>query len=314
MADKLPPSPPPADEPEIADVGGLLDDPETEPSTPSAGADPSPSADVDPYELEDEDPPSRPDPPPPPKSSAAPAQERSTAPTHPNRGVKDAPIRPPRRPSKKADPDAELDALAEESTVDPTWSRGGEWGATFVLLAIVGCVVLGVVYALMSAGQVGLGFLVLAGGLAVLVLLSYPIAVTLEVPVRMTPERALKDYYAALSHHFPHYRRMWLLLSDLGRDSHEFASPSEFREYWRERIAGLKSSNHVNKITPLDFEVVEFHAEKSAGKDATAGRASVTVRPRGGEPISSTTYAAGFAKGPDRMWYLNRGDLPKSKP
>ena len=27
----------------------------------------------------------------------------------------------------------------------------------------------------------------------------------------MTPEQAVKDYFAALSHHVPHYRRMWLL-------------------------------------------------------------------------------------------------------
>ena len=33
----------------------------------------------------------------------------------------------------------------------------------------------------------------------------------------MTPEQAVKDYYAAASHHFPHYRRMWLLLSADGQ-------------------------------------------------------------------------------------------------
>ena len=59
------------------------------------------------------------------------------------------------------------------------------------------------------------GLILLVGGLGAVVL-SYPILITLERPVRITPEQAARDYFGALSHHFPHYRRMWLLLSARG--------------------------------------------------------------------------------------------------
>ena len=73
-----------------------------------------------------------------------------------------------------------------------------------------------------------LGFLamiVLVGG-AGAVLLSYPILITLERPVRMTPEQALRDYYGALSHQSPHFRRMWLLLGKDGQDEHRLMGRS----------------------------------------------------------------------------------------
>ena len=314
MADRPAPRPRPTDpdEREIAEIGGLLDEPAPKPTAPRRPA-VAPREDLDGYEVGDIDLPTpkpkpkapKPIPPDPPRNSPEAPRPRPSSP-------KPSTQRTPRRPSRDEDQDEELDALTEESTVDPVWSRKGEWGGTLTLMGIVGGVVLVVAYWLMTSGQLGLGLLSLVVGLGVVVLLSYPIAVTLEVPVRMTPERALKDYYAALSHHFPHYGRMWLLLSDLGRDSPEFANRSEFREYWRERLGKLRRKGGVKKATPLEFEVVGFDAAKSTGKDANAGRVTVRVSPRGGEPIESSTYEVGFARGPDRMWYLNQGDLPAS--
>lgn len=226
--------------------------------------------------------------------------------------------RPRRRPRPQADDLDEDDrrgSRVEEAEVDRVWSRGAEWGSTLALLAIVGVAVLAAVWLVFSIVGFGLAALVALVGVVVLGLLSYPIVVTLERPIRLTPEQALKDYFGALSHHRPHYQRMWLLLSDRGRDTAAGDSPSAFREHWKERLAMLRAKGSVKASTPLDFEVVDFRSEeKSAGKSAIEGEATVKVVARGeGSPLATFTYELGFVRGPDRMWYLNRGTLP-SKP
>ena len=100
--------------------------------------------------------------------------------------------------------------------VEQVWSRGSEWGSTFVVLACWIAAILGIAYFTLGAELYGTtGLILLVGGLGAVVL-SYPILITLERPVRITPEQAARDYFGALSHHFPHYRRMWLLLSARG--------------------------------------------------------------------------------------------------
>jgi hypothetical protein len=221
----------------------------------------------------------------------------------------------PKRPRREAfDDEAEDESdRAEESPVSEVWSRGAEWGPDLVTVGVLGLIVLGLTYVLLSSGNVGLGFLVLFAGGLVCVLLSYPIVVTLERPVRMTPEQAARDFFGALSHHFPHYRRMWLLLSDRGREQGPFESFAGFRSYWKDRLAALRKKGNVKGGTPLTFEVAEFQSEKSAGKTATRGDVTVRVLARGREsegPIASYSYSIGLVKGPDRMWYLNQGTLP----
>ena len=68
-----------------------------------------------------------------------------------------------------------------------------------------------------------------------------------------------------LSHHVPHFRRMWLLLSTAGRISAAFGSFEGFKGYWKEQLARLRKG-HAGPLTPLVFEVINFKAEKSAGK------------------------------------------------
>ncbi len=97
--------------------------------------------------------------------------------------------------------------------VEQVWSRGSEWAPTLVILGSWILAILALVYFLGEAELYGTaGLLLLIGGL-VAVVLCYPIVITLERPVRVTPEQAARDYFGALSHHFPHYRRMWLLLA-----------------------------------------------------------------------------------------------------
>src|SRR5437016_3878019 len=82
---------------------------------------------------------------------------------------------------------------------------------------------------------------------------------------RRTPEQALRDFYNAASHHFPHHRRMWLLLSSSGRESYDFHSFGEFSAYWKKRLAQLRKGKG-GSTAPLAFEIDAFKSEKSAGQ------------------------------------------------
>ena len=129
--------------------------------------------------------------------------------------------------------------LEASEEVDQVWTRWEEWSGTIFSLAAAGLALFVILYLLVAFDQFGLAFLAFLAGGAGLAFLSYPILITLERPVRVTPEQALRDYFTALSHHFPHYERMWLLLSSAGRVSSEFASFEGFRDYWKRRLAEL---------------------------------------------------------------------------
>jgi hypothetical protein len=225
------------------------------------------------------------------------------APASPTRAA--AKTRKPSRPetAERLDDD-------EPASVDEVWSRGAEWAPALTRLGIVGAAVLFLVY--LTSSNPGLAFMILLVGGFACVLLSYPIVITLERPVRMTPEQALKDYYGALSHHFPHYKRMWLLLSSEGRDCRHFNSFTGFTTYWKEQLTALKSGQS-SQFTPLDFEVEEFKSEKSAGKPKADARCTIAAYVRGKKsdgPKKSFHLETELVKGPDGMWYLNDGALP----
>jgi hypothetical protein len=230
------------------------------------------------------------------------------------------PARPVDRPKVKPRPKPSAEApgplesgstefVTEVSEVDPVWTRMGEWGPD---LYRVGGAGLGTLFLSWCFGFGTLGLLVFLAGGAATVLLSYPLMITLERPVRITPEQAVLDFYAAASHHFPHYRRMWLLLSVLGRESAKFRSFEAFRGYWQGRIEHWRREGGVGKLTPLKFEVDAFTADKSAGKETSRAEYTVHVYIRDREDVGAIAtfrMAHGLVKGPDRMWYLNRGVL-----
>ena len=105
----------------------------------------------------------------------------------------------------------------------------GGWGTFIVLFVYFG----------LGSDYIWWALLTLILGAMVAVVLAYPIWITLERPVRITPEQAVRDYYGALSHHFPHFRRMWLLLSSAGRISTAYGSLEGFKAYWRKRLSQL---------------------------------------------------------------------------
>jgi hypothetical protein len=202
--------------------------------------------------------------------------------------------------------------VEDRDAVEQVWTRGAEWGRTMAALAAV-VVITGSVFAwLVSAGSYSLALVSALAGGVVFILCSYPILISLERPVRITPEQAVKDFYGSLSHHSPHFRRMWLLLSTGGRNSGHFSTFPEFKKYWVDRLASLRAGR-AGRFTPLKFEVGDFKADKSQGKTSIAARYTVNVwiRGRQGEgPLRSFRVETSLVKGQDRMWYLNEGSLP----
>ena len=185
---------------------------------------------------------------------------------------------------------------------------------TLVVLGIWGFVSLGYVYYQMFYGEYfsTAFFGLLVAGLVAAVL-AYPILITLERPVRITPELALRDYYAAISHHLPHFKRMWLLLSSAGRASSSYGSYDGFKAYWKAKLKELRQG-HAGPTTPLVFEVADFSCEKSAGLIRVDVEFTVKVFVRGrrkGGAIQTFPKRIALVRGPDQMWYIEDGTLTR---
>ena len=269
----------------IADAEGLFRD-GPPPEVPSATPSPSPVS-TGAYEVAD-----RPDPQP-----RAEAAKRPPVEDEPGRG---------RRSITSSTTSDHSDA------VEQVWSRGAEWGWNLLLLAATGLAFGFLISTLLSWELYAFAFLVLIAAGLTLAVLSYPILITLERPVRITPEQAISDFYGALSHHAPHFRRMWLLLSAAGRVSGSFASFEGFKAYWQARLRALKKGR-ASSFTPLKFQVQNFKSEKSAGKSELEVSYVVVISVRGRQadgPVETVPVRATLVKGPDRMWYLEKGTLP----
>lgn len=294
----------PDDRESIADAASLFGTDEIRPIRVPPPASPPPAAASGGYDL---DAPTTPD-----DDLAPPAPVLLPTPSERPR----ARSRPKPQPAPVEDPGAIGDTSEfehEVSTVEPVWTRGAEWGPDLIRVGSAG---LGTLFlAWLCWGYVLPVLLVLALGGAATVLLTYPLLITLERPVRITPEQAVTDFFAAASHRFPHYRRMWLLLSSAGRESGPFRSFEDFRDHWKARSEGWKRSRNAGRLSALEFEVKDFQADKSTGKENSKADYTVriVVRDQAEDgPIASFRMSHGLVKGPDRMWYLDRGTLPSS--
>jgi hypothetical protein len=317
------------DEPKIADANWLLNDDPTAPPKPQ----PKPQPQAKP----------KPGPRPKSESGSASASEPEVDHSYDLAGGDDAlfetdeaappvpPIPAPesRKPISRLDAEegweaeAQARAAARKSepepvdttpTVDQVWSRGAEWGSHLVLMAVAAAIIGFIIYLALSAHLFLIAMLLLMLGGAAMMVLGYPLFITLERPVRITPEQAAKDYYHMLSHMRPHYPRMWLMLSSAGRKSHEFSSFGQFQSYWKRTLARLQGA--ASSFNSLKFKVEDFRADKSAG--VTSVNAKFTVKVYRGEPgpgneVASYLISTGLVKGPDRMWYLNSGVLPSER-
>jgi hypothetical protein len=284
-----------APDPEIASADLLFrDEPAVQPPKPAASAAPvgewGEVFDLAPEPEVAAKPPSAPRPPA--------SRPRETKPERPPHQV--------RAPRPEAPTNEDPAVLVEE-----VWSRSAEWGPTLLLLAGWLFALAILIYLCMES--MGLLLILLLLGGAGAALLSYPILITLERPVRMTPEQAVRDFYGALSHHVPHYRRMWLLLSTAGRTSTSFGSFEGFKAYWADRIRTIKG-DQAGAMTPLVFEVTEYRGDKSAGQTRIEAKFTLKISIRGQRqegPISSIPGEVELVRGPDKMWYLESGTLPK---
>ncbi len=215
-------------------------------------------------------------------------------------------------PAAKAPQGEDQSGLDPARLVEHVWTRGAEWGPNLVVVGVWVAVFVISAYVLFNLDQWGLSFLMLIVGSAATVILAYPMLITLERPVRITPEQAVRDYYHALSHHLPHFRRMWLLLSSRGRAGAAYGSLEGFKGYWHERLGQLRAGR-AGALTPLVFEVVDFESEKSAGKVRIEAQFAVKVSIRGQRqqgPIEWVRKKIALVRGPDKMWYLEDGTLP----
>jgi hypothetical protein len=242
-----------------------------------------------------------------------PAPDQSPTPVHspPRTRPEGPPTAEPAAAARSESPrEAKLDPAA---LVEQPWSRWAEWGPNLIVVCAWMAVLLFLVYFVFGQEMFGLSFVLLIVGSLVAVVLSYPMLITLERPVRVTPEQALRDYFGALSHHVPHLRRMWLLLSTAGRVSTAFGSFEGFKGYWKEQLARLRQG-HAGQLTPLVFEVVNFKSEKSAGKSRIDAAFTLNVSVRGRRsagPIHAIPVSTTLVKGPDNMWYIENGTLPR---
>lgn len=223
---------------------------------------------------------------------------------------------PPPDRARSASEDVQPVPSAEASPVDPLWSRFGEWGTD--LLRAAGTLVGGLLLVALAVRFVGFGAALLAliaSAVAVGAAL-YPVLITLEPPVRLTPEQAVAQYFGAASHARPHFRRMWLLLSDEGKAAPEFGSFDRFRAYWVDRLDRLRAEAPDDPlgrwINRLHLRPTAFEAPRSQGLTVVRARFTLEVAPGPddrAEPIASFTRALRLSRGGDRMWYLDDGRL-----
>jgi hypothetical protein len=202
----------------------------------------------------------------------------------------------------------------DSSRVAQVWTRWAEWGPTLGAVAAAILATAALTWLLFDLDNLAPSVLALSLGLVATLILSYPLVITLERPVRMTPEQAVNDFLGALEHHRPHYRRMWLLLSENGRTSGSYGSFEGFRRYWAARLRTLRGSR-VGPYTPLVFRVEGFKGPKSAGLDTTQATFSVVIHARGRRaeaPLANLDVRMTFSRGPDRQWYLDQGTLPEA--
>jgi hypothetical protein len=289
-------------DPEIAAAEGLFGDADAEkPAKPNRAAAPgADSAQGETFDLVD--------------SPLDKTEPDAVAPPIPTVPTRDRSTTRPRETTRtKADRPTASPDVDGESLVDELWSRSAEWGPNLLIVGAWLFVVFLILYFL-GWEHFGLTFILLIVGGVVALVLSYPILITLERPVRVTPEQAVRDFYGALSHHVPHYRRMWLLLARPGRFSASYGSFEGFKAYWNDKLRTIKGSQ-AGTFTPLVFEVENYRGDKSAGKSRTEIKFTLKISIRGQRqagPISSIPAQMSLVRGSDKMWYLESGTLPQA--
>lgn len=212
-----------------------------------------------------------------------------------------------------AEPGARKQAkpAATKSKVNPQvtqlWSQWGE--LRHVLIIPLALVVLGGVACTPSSHVLVGVFMVLAG----LAGTGYLIAVSLERPVRVTPEQGVRGYFESLDHHLPNFRRMYLLLTDGAKKVPELHTYRCFRAYWNYRLAQIRPAEEG--FRPIVAKVKKFNAQYNRSRKWARATFVLEFYIRGleDEPLASYEMSCDLVKAPDGMWYLNEGRIPEPK-
>lgn len=141
---------------------------------------------------------------------------------------------------------------------------------------------------------------------------AYCVVISLEVPVRVTPEQAIDEFFAAACHRMPNYRRMYGLLTADGRRCDSFSNFAEFRSYWTSTIG--RWANSPIWLVPLEFQLEGFKHRYNPDKSMATVSYTVKVIPRGraesAKPLVEFPASNLVVKGTDGQWYVNDGTVP----
>lgn len=140
---------------------------------------------------------------------------------------------------------------------------------------------------------------------------SYRLVTSLEVPVRVTPEQAIEEFYSAFSHRLPNFHRMYGLLTDDAKRCESFRSFAEFCSYWKGQIGEISRSPVW--LVPLEFHIEGFNCRYDEQKTMAVVRYLVKITPRGRaefvKPFAELEVKKLLVKGRDGQWYLHDGTL-----
>jgi hypothetical protein len=142
---------------------------------------------------------------------------------------------------------------------------------------------------------------------------AYYFVISMEVPVRVTPEQAIQEFFAAASHRLPNFRRMYGVLTSDGKRCDAFADYGQFRSYWRETLSQLNSS--PSWLVPLEFRIEGFKCRYNEDKSMARLRYALRIGPRGrlesARPLAEFDVRNLVVKASDGQWYVNDGTLPE---
>ena len=140
---------------------------------------------------------------------------------------------------------------------------------------------------------------------------GYRFVITVEAPVRTTPEQGLREFFGAFCHRFPNYRRMYDFLTGDERSSSKWgAEPRKgFRRYWLEQKREILGEGYPCRA--VDYRMERVHTEYNKQRNFSRIECRLTLFPRGhAESGQTRPLQMTLAKGADNCWYLNEGRLP----
>ncbi len=140
---------------------------------------------------------------------------------------------------------------------------------------------------------------------------SYRFVITIEPPVRTTPEQGMREFLEAFCHRFPNYRRMYDFLTGDEQSSSKWGvEPRKgFKRYWLDQKREILGEGYPCRAVAYRMERV--HTEYNKQRNFARIECRLTLFPRGpAEKGQARPVEMTLAKGTDNCWYLNEGKLP----